>query len=249
MEALKPEVVEFSGGPVADKSKTHYRKDLSGQKFGCWVVLSFSRKAESKNMWNCICSCGTQKEVYQNHLKTGGSQSCGCMRKKQLQERLFVHGETGSRLQSVHTHIKQRCRNRKNKGFKNYGMRGIDICPEWESFLNFREWALANGYQNHLTIDRADNDKGYSPKNCRWVDHSVQNANKRRANGTKSGFIGVTKRKYGWRGRVSFRGEIKNTGTFKTAIQSALTRDKFVIDNGLPHTLNFKRKGISYEKR
>ena len=73
-----------------------------------------------------------------------------------------------------------------SNSYKNYGGRGIKVCPEWrESFEAFHDWAMANGYDENAprgqcTIDRIDNDKGYSPDNCRWVSMAVQNTNKRR---------------------------------------------------------------------
>lgn len=73
----------------------------------------------------------------------------------------------------------QRCENPKNKSYPNYGGRGITVCEEWHNTRNFIEWALKNGYSDKLSIDRIDNDKGYSPNNCRWTTTKVQANNKR----------------------------------------------------------------------
>jgi len=75
--------------------------------------------------------------------------------------------------------MKNRCNNANHPYYKAYGGRGIAICEEWsKSFLCFEKWALANGYEESLELDRRDNDKGYSPTNCRFVTHK-ENCNNR----------------------------------------------------------------------
>lgn len=77
--------------------------------------------------------------------------------------------------------MKNRCSNKKDKYFKNYGGRGIKVCDEWKNdFMNFYNWAMANGYDDNLTIDRTDNDGDYCPENCKWVDRKEQMRNMRR---------------------------------------------------------------------
>ena len=77
--------------------------------------------------------------------------------------------------------MKQRCNNEHNSIYAYYGGRGIKVCKEWENnFLAFYDWAIKNGYDDTLTIDRIDNDKGYCPENCRWVTMATQSRNKRK---------------------------------------------------------------------
>lgn len=75
--------------------------------------------------------------------------------------------------------MRQRCNNPNDRGYANYGGRGIALCSEWNDYRAFEEWAMNNGYSKELELDRIDNDKGYSPDNCRWVKRIVNNHNRR----------------------------------------------------------------------
>ena len=90
------------------------------------------------------------------------------------------HGMKHTKLYYRWARMKTRCLNKNVSSYKYYGGRGITVCDEWcNSFMAFYTWAMANGYRNDLDLDRRDNNKGYSPSNCRFVTRTVNNNNKR----------------------------------------------------------------------
>jgi len=154
--------------------------DLSGKMFGRLTVF---RRAESprptETRWECQCDCGRQVVTASFRLRNGITKSCGCLANELTSLRSKKHGMFGTRLYRIWFNMKQRCANPKHVAYKNYGGRGITVCPEWQTFEPFCEWAIANGYRDDLSIDRIGNEEGYSPSNCRWVTDKEQGQNKR----------------------------------------------------------------------
>lgn len=131
-------------------------------------------------LWEFQCACGNRVIKEGRFVRSGGVKSCGCLVTERAKKLNYKHGLGRGKLYSVYNAMVSRCNNPKNKSFKNYGERGIQVAKEWlDDFVIFRDWALQNGYKEGLSLDRIDVEKGYSPDNCRWVTRDVQNNNKR----------------------------------------------------------------------
>lgn len=189
-------------------------KDLTGQRYGILTVVSMAGHQGDAITWNCLCDCGKTSVVQGKNLQSGATRSCGCQHVK--------HQKTGTRLYRIWNGMKSRCSNSTHPGYSHYGGRGITVCDEWKnSSKAFFEWALANGYEDHLTIDRIDVNGNYEPSNCRWVTQRVQCSNKRIKSNT--GVVGVGYRKqYGcFRAYICIEGKQYSLGHTKT-LQEAI---------------------------
>ena len=155
--------------------------NLKGQRFGRWLVLKKARHRGAQITWTCRCDCGKTKNVLGCTLRRGESISCGCI----TLERMTTHGHFTAKGRSpehmIWAAMIQRCHNPKNPAFKDYGGRGISVCPEWRgSFISFFD-CIGQRPNKDLTLDRINNDGNYEPNNVRWATRSEQNFNQRRS--------------------------------------------------------------------
>ena len=164
-------------------------KDLTGMKFNRLTVIGLegivkNDSGKSRTMWKCRCDCGNEKVVSSDHLQSGHTKSCGCYKRQMIVMASRKTGMSATKLYLTYYNMIHRCYDPNNSEYKYYGSRGIGMCDEWRGehgFQSFMKWSFENGYKPNcgLSIDRINNDKGYSPENCRWVDNYVQQNNKR----------------------------------------------------------------------
>lgn len=175
--------------------------NLVGKRFGKLVVVKKSneRKGSYRGIcWECKCDCGNNRVVLGVDLQNNQIKSCGCDNLK-----LVTH-LTHTRVHKIYVDMKNRTRY-----VKSYKDKGIKVCGEWlgkYGFINFYNWAMANGYKeekgkngyNILTLDRIDNNGNYEPSNCRFITNVEQGYNKDNTiyveyNGIKYNFLELEK--------------------------------------------------------
>jgi len=149
--------------------------DLTGQKYGRLTVLEklLLRDKHKKVVWKCLCDCGKTTNVNTKNIRTGNTTSCGCYHK----ELITKHGMTNTQSFRIWSGMRTRCLNKNSENYAAYGGRGITICKKWNTFAGF--YKDMGDPPKGLTLDRKNNDKGYSKVNCRWASAYTQAVNRK----------------------------------------------------------------------
>ena len=158
--------------------------DLTGQRFGRLVVIrEYGRSKGGFVLWLCKCDCGNELVVRSVNLRSGNTQSCGCLQREQVGSRNTTHGCAYEPWFPTYADMMRRCGHwggASEHQRRYYRDRGIRVCELWKnSPQSFGDWLLAHGWHKGLQIDRSDNSLGYCPENCRVVTPKENSNNKR----------------------------------------------------------------------
>lgn len=210
--------------------------NLVGQVFSeLTVIAEVEQGANYLRRYRCKCSCGNETIVGQAHLRRGSTTSCGCIQKQRLEENRTSHKQAHTKLYKVWTQMKQRCQNKKDSSYPNYGAKGITVCAEWQTFEPFYAWAMEANYVAGLTIERIEVSQGYSPSNCMFIPLAKQAINKGISVRNSSGYSGVSfnKSKGIWVARVTVEGERKEVAKCSSALDAHLAKGRYLKNNNL----------------
>ena len=189
------------------------------------LLEELPKEKGSKLKGRFLCECGNITTTRIDRASSGITKSCSCLRSELAINNMTKHGMRRTAVYSTWCAMIARCSNPKSHTFKDYGGRGISVCERWHSFVLFYE--DMGDRPPGMTIDRIDNDRGYSPDNCRWSTPSEQVQNQRKRKGCTSRFRGVNITNSGsWQARITIDGKRINLGHFDTEEAAYLAYEK-----------------------
>ena len=159
--------------------------DITNQRFGRLTAIRRAGYGPNQHIqWLCRCNCGTEKIIAGSHLRGGLIQSCGCFLRERRSAGNIRHGHARigkrSKMFQAWCGMRARCTNPRNKFWKSYGGRGIQVCERWQGPDGFSNFLADMGERpERMTLDRINNDGDYTPSNCRWATQHEQRMNQR----------------------------------------------------------------------
>lgn len=201
-------------------------------KYNRLTLLEHIRGSKAKSKW--LCDCGSIVFARIDGIKSGSVKSCGCYQREtagpRFSKALTKHGMSMPysehyKIYLVWNGMISRCYNKNKERYSDWGGRGIEVCEEWrDGPVVFKDWCLQNGYQDGLQIDRIDNEKGYSPENCRFV--TVKNNALNRRNSVIIEYRGVKKGIEEWASML---------GINRACLYSRLTKSKMSVEEAFSY--------------
>ena len=200
-------------------------------------LLYDTEESKRKSHWGLYkCQyCGKEFKCRTDSINSKRTLSCGCYNKMKTATHLL----SKHRFYNKWNGMMQRCYNEKADSYIHYGGRGIKVCDEWHDVKSFIKWIEETYVEGH-TLDRIDNDKGYSPDNCRWVNKTIQSINRRKLKSNKSGYVGVYWNKITnkWSSSIKVNKKQIRLGHFKDKMDAVKARDDYIKEHNLPHKLS-----------
>jgi len=201
--------------------------NLVGQTFNRVTITGEVKEPGKDRQFTYLCICGRNGKATPYHIVNSVVKSCGCLLSETAAENgksTATHGMYGTRPYRIWQGMKTRCDNPNVAEYSDYGGRGITYDKKWSTFQGFWE-DMEEGYFDHLTLDRVNNNEGYAATNCRWVDMSTQGHNRRKHKGSLCESVGVKVRTNNYEAAFCKNGVVQYLGKYLTEYEAAKAYD------------------------